>query len=84
MIRENRRDDATARAVGMTRERASAVEMLVLRDRLGLRRFAKTARRDPEKRELLLALALDRIEKAERDDFIPLGFRKRRVRFPAA
>ena len=66
------------------RERTSATEALLLRDRLGLRRFRMTAKRDPEKRELLLALALRKIEKAERDDFIQVGFRRRRVRFPGA
>jgi hypothetical protein len=58
--------------------------MLLLRDRLGLRKYRKTAKRDPEKRELLLELALKKIKKAERDNFISVGFRKRRVRFPAA
>jgi hypothetical protein len=66
------------------RQKASATEMLLLRDRLGLRRYSKTAKRDPEKRELLLKLALKKIEKAERDNYISVGFRKRRVRFPAA
>ena len=56
--------------------------MLLLRDRLGLRKHRRTAKRDPEKRELLLELGLKRIEKAERDNFVSLGFRKRRVRFP--
>jgi hypothetical protein len=58
--------------------------MLLLRGRLGLRKYRKTAKRDPEKRELLLKLALKKIEKAERDNYISVGFRKRRVRFPAA
>ena len=66
----------------MTRQIPTAVEMLLLRDRLGLRKYRKTAKRDPEKRELLLELGLKKIEKAERDNFIPLGFRRRRVRFP--
>ena len=64
------------------RERTSATEALLLRDRLGLRRFRKTAKRDPEERELLLELALKKIEKAERDNFVQVGFRRRRVRFP--
>ena len=58
--------------------------MLLLRDRLGLRKFMKTAKRDPEKKELLLALALKKIEKAEQDNFILVGFRIRRVRFPGS
>ena len=72
------------RPAGKTRQQTSATEMLLLRDRLGLRKFKKTAKRDPEKKELLLQLALKKIEKAERDNFIPVGFRKRRVRFPVA
>ena len=72
------------RAAGIIKQRTSAVGMLILRDRMGLRRYVKTAKRDPEKRELLLGLALKKIEKAERDNFIPAGFRKRRVRFPVA
>jgi hypothetical protein len=58
--------------------------MLLLRDRLGLSRFKKTAKRDPEKNELHLRLALKKIEKAERDNFVQVGFRRRRVRFPVA
>ena len=70
------------RPAGKIRQQASATEMLLLRDRLGLRKFKKTAKRDPEKKELLLALALKKIEKAERDNFIQVGFRIRRVHFP--
>ena len=66
---------------GQGRKIASSTEMLLLRDRLSLRKYRKTAGRDSEKKKLLLELALKKIEKAERDNFIPLGFRKRRVRF---
>ena len=69
-------------STGRMRRKASSVEMLMLRDRLGLRRYRKTAPRDPEKKKLLLELALKRIEKAERDNFVSLGFRRRRVRLP--
>ena len=72
------------RPAGEAGRRTSATDMLLLRDRLGLRRFKKNAKRDPEKRELLLALALKRIEKAELDNFVQVGFRRRRVRFPVA
>ena len=72
------------RPEGKTRQQTSATEMLLLRDRLGLRKYKKTAKRDTEKKELLLQLALKKIERAERDNFIPVGFRKRRVRFPVA
>ncbi len=62
------------------RRRPSTVEFLLLRDHLGLGRFRKTASRDPVKKKILLELALGRIEKAERENFIPMGPRKRRVR----
>ena len=71
------------RSTGRMRQKVSSIEMLLLRDRLGLRRYRKTTKRDPEKRKLLLDLALKRIEKAERDNFILVGLRKRRVRFTA-
>ena len=70
---------ATSRARGRT----SSVEMLLLRDRLGYKRYRKTAKRDPEKRKLLLEMALERMAKAERDNYIVIGPRRRRVRFSA-
>jgi hypothetical protein len=60
--------------------KTSVAEGLVFRDRLGFGRYRKTAARDPEEREILLALALRKIEKAERRNFIPLGPRRRRVK----
>jgi hypothetical protein len=57
--------------------------MLLLRDRLGYKRYRKTAKRDPEKRKLLLEMALERIAKAERGNFTLVGPRRRRVAFPA-
>ena len=65
-------------------DRASAIEMLLLRDRLGYKRYWKTARRDPQERELLLALALKKIAKAEKDNYTLVGPRKRRFRSRAA
>lgn len=62
------------------RTAATSSEMLVLRDRLGMGRRRKTRSRDPEKRALLLDLALRKIEKAERDNFTIVGTRRRRVR----
>ena len=58
---------------------ATASEMLVLRDRLGLGRRRKSIGRDPDKRALLLELALRKIERAERDNFAIIGVRRRRV-----
>ena len=82
--REELEAEGPMRPAGKTRQQTSAIQMLLLRDRLGLRRFKKTAKRGPEKKELLLELALKKIEKAERDDFTQVGFRRRRVRFPVA
>jgi hypothetical protein len=69
-------------ATGRARSRTSSVEMLLLRDRLGYKRYRKTAERDPEKRQLLLDLALRRIEKAEHGNYTLIGPRRRRVKIP--
>ena len=50
----------------------------VLREKLGLKRYGKMAKRDKEEREILLNLALKKIE--EKDDFILLGYRRRKVK----
>jgi len=70
----------------MNRKRAALrktpdIEFLLERNERGMGRYRKQAQRDPEERSILLDLSLKRIEKAERDIFIPLGFRRRRVRF---
>ena len=70
-------------ATGRARNRTSSVEMLLLRDRLGYKRYRKTAQRDPEKRQLLLEMALTRIAKAERGNFTLVGPRRRRVKLSA-
>jgi len=57
-----------------------AVEMLLLREELGLSRYRKVRERDPEKRCLLLELALRKMDEAERDDYLPAGFRRRRLK----
>jgi len=51
------------------------VEFLLLREKLGLKRYKKTTKRDEEGRRILLELALKKIEEKEKDDFIPLGYR---------
>ena len=61
-------------------EEVSPVEFLLLRQKLGLGRYRKTAKRAEEERQLLLELGLKKIEEKEKDDFIPIGFRKRRVK----
>jgi len=61
-------------------DEASPVELLLLRNKLGLGRYIKTGKRDEEKRKLLLDIALKKIEEKEKDDFIPVGFRRRRMK----
>ena len=59
----------------------SPVEFLLLREKLGIKRYRKVAKRDEQEREILLQLALKKMEEKEKDDFIPLGYRRRRVRY---
>jgi len=61
-------------------EDISPVEFLLLREKLGLKRYRKTTKRDEEGRRILLELGLKKIEEKEKDDFIPLGYRRRKVK----
>lgn len=61
-------------------EDTSPVEFLILREKLGLKRYRKTSKRDPEERKILLDLSLKKITDREKDDFIPVGHRKRRLK----
>lgn len=61
-------------------EEISPVDFLVLREKLGLKRYGKMAKRDKEERKILLNLALKKIEEKEKDDFILLGYRRRKVK----
>ena len=63
-------------------EETSPVEFLLLREKLGLKRYKKTSKRDEEKRKILLELGLKKIEEKEKDDFIPIGYRRRKVKIP--
>lgn len=58
----------------------SPIDFLVLREKLGLKRYRKMAKRDEKERELLLNIALKKMEEKEVDDFIPLGYRRRRIK----
>lgn len=60
-------------------EEISPVDFLVFREKLGIKRYRKMFRRDPEKRKVLLNLALKKIEEKEKEDFILIGFRRRKV-----
>jgi hypothetical protein len=60
-------------------EEVSPVEFLLLRERLGIRRYRKSVTRDEDEKKILLDLALKKIEEKEKDDFILKGYRKRKV-----
>jgi hypothetical protein len=62
----------------------SPVDFLLLREKLGMGRYRKRLKRDEDKRKILLELGLKKIEEKEKDDFIPIGYRRRRVKiFPS-
>ena len=63
-------------------EETSPIDFLLLREKLGLKRYRKQVKRDPEKREILLDLAIKKMEEKEKDDFIPLGNRRRKIKIP--
>ncbi len=60
----------------------SPIEFLSLRDRLGLKRYRKKVKREQEKKEILLNLGLKKMEQMEKDDFILIGYRRRRLKIP--
>lgn len=60
-------------------EERSPVEFLLLREKLGLKRYRKSVKRDQEKREILIDLGLKKIKEKEKDDFIPISYRRRKV-----
>jgi hypothetical protein len=61
-------------------EDISPIEFLLLRDSLGLKKYRKTVKRDPEKREILVNIGLKKIKVKEKDDFLPVGYRRRRLK----
>ncbi len=64
-------------------EERSPVEFLLLRERLGMGRYRKRSKRDEEKRKILMELGLKKIEEKEKEDFIPVGYRRRKVKIAA-
>jgi hypothetical protein len=61
-------------------EEVSPVEFLLLREKLGIRRYRKSIKRDEGEKKILLDIGLKMIEEKEKDDFIPLGYRKTRIK----
>lgn len=47
---------------------------------MGLSRYRKTTKRDDDERKILLDLGLKKIEEKEKDDFVPMGYRRRKVK----
>ncbi len=58
----------------------SPADFLVLREKLGLKTYRKMAKRDREERKILFNLALRKMEDKEKDDFLLLGYRRRRLK----
>ncbi|MDH7513746.1 MAG: hypothetical protein QHH14_12440 [Clostridiales bacterium] len=52
---------------------------LVLRDQLGFKKYRKTRVRNEEERKILIDLALKKITEKEKSDFLPVGYKRRRV-----
>ena len=61
----------------------SGIEFLLLRQKLGLQKYRKTRTRDTEKKKILLDLALKKIKNKEREDFLLIGYRKRKLKIPS-
>ncbi len=57
----------------------SAVDFLLLRDKLGLRRYRKQMKRDVEERRILIDLGLKKIQEREEKDFILIEYKRRRL-----
>ncbi len=57
----------------------SPLEFLFLRDERGFQKYRKVLPRDEEEREVLLELALKKTIEAEKENFILVGRRKRKV-----
>lgn len=58
----------------------SPVDFLVLKDRLGFGKYRKRIKRDKEEREILIDLGLKKIKEEEKNNFIPVGNRRRRLK----
>jgi hypothetical protein len=61
-------------------EEVSPVDFLILRDNLGFNRYRKTAQRNEEEKRILLELGLKKIEEKDRNDFIFVGYKRRKLK----
>jgi hypothetical protein len=58
----------------------SAVDFLLLRDKLGLKRHRKQQKRDEEERRILIDLGLKKIREVEEEDFILIDKNRRKLK----
>jgi len=63
-----------------TFEDSSPVEFLLLRDRLGLKRYRKQVKRDAEERRILIDLGLKKIQENEKHDYLLIEKKRRRLK----
>ncbi|MDH3973364.1 MAG: hypothetical protein OEV42_03700 [Deltaproteobacteria bacterium] len=61
-------------------EEVSPLEFLALREKLNIGRYKKERSRDDAKKKLLRELALKKMDEIEKDDYILVGERKRRLK----
>lgn len=61
-------------------EEVSPIDFLILRDELGLKRFKKVRKREPEEREILIELALKKMKEKEENDYQIIGEKKRKLK----
>jgi hypothetical protein len=54
-------------------------EFFLLRKQLGIGKFQMGSKKYEEKKKILIELALKKIEEKEKDDFIVVGYRRRKV-----
>ncbi len=61
-------------------EDRSAVDFLLLRDKLGLKRYRKQIKRDEEEKRILIDLGLKKIQEREKKDFILIEYKRRKLK----
>jgi hypothetical protein len=59
---------------------ANNIILPLIRGQLGLKRYRKSTKRGEEERKLLQDLGLKKIEEKEKDDFILVSYRRRKVK----
>ncbi len=58
----------------------SAVDFLLLREKLGLKRYRKQKKRDEEERRILIDLGLKKIKEKEEKDFVLVEYKRRNLK----